>query len=146
MNAQQKLLQTVTSTFCVAETILIHSEWSNSSSAPKCQARFHFSALLISIFFPLAGDRLRAATIPHWSFRSHFLLPNTPPLAHTVMITMSGFADSSLTCLSQRKERNEVEIISYATVSGEAFIHGSHETKHASSSRRATVIGYGQQP
>jgi hypothetical protein len=74
------------------------------------QVRFHFSVLLISIFFPLASDRLpdsepQADPIPHWSFRSHFIFPISPLSAPAVMITMSGFADSSLTCLGQRPRR-----------------------------------------
>ncbi|KAN0129986.1 hypothetical protein V8E53_012145 [Lactarius tabidus] len=90
---EQLLLQTMTSTFCVAETILIHSEWFNS--APKYDFT---SVLLISIFLAPASNRLLvreplADPIPHWSFRSHFIFPIGSLSAPAVM------------CLGQRPRR-----------------------------------------
>jgi hypothetical protein len=100
MNAQPKLLQIETrQRFLSTRSGPIHPP---STVSLLCAAHF--------IFFPLASDRLpdsepQADPIPHWSFRSHFIFPISPLSAPAVMITMSGFADSSLTCLGQRPRR-----------------------------------------
>ena len=79
------------------------SETLSSASSPKYG--FTSAPYIVPNVIPSAGFRLRncePVPIPHWSFRNHFISPISSLSMPSVMITMAGFADSSLTCSDQR--------------------------------------------